>query len=162
MNIIFTDIDSVLNTLKTCRETLGTDELNIDADKVRLLSEIAKLTNSKIVITSSWKLNWTHKDCIRLRKLFLSYGIILDKTPNIPNKSNGKGQDMWKEYDIKEYLRRHKEIRNFCIIDDETYDLESLRDYLILVKDNIDEYGNGGLMECHKDEIIKKLTRNQN
>ena len=65
MNIIFLDIDGVLNTSDSFKEEYyKSKELNririypIDEDRLSYLVEIVKLTNAKIVLTSSNRVNF--------------------------------------------------------------------------------------------------------
>ena len=61
MKVIFLDIDGVLNTYQTFIDIYleykktKIRRLEIDGDKVSLLSEIINLTGSKIVLSSSWR-----------------------------------------------------------------------------------------------------------
>lgn len=62
-NIIFLDIDGVLNSNKyfdsisnkECINPVDRLMLDIDVSKVKILLEVINKTNTKIVITSSWR-----------------------------------------------------------------------------------------------------------
>ena len=146
MNIIFLDIDGVLNTfhfgLKDYKNIYG-GYLIIDPKKVEILKKICDLTNSKVVLSTGWK--YILDDELKplddngkfLLEIFNEYNIpLIGKTIIIPKDlGDGKKTKFWKEYEINDYLINHLEIKHFCIIDDETEGLESLLDYLVKTKD---------------------------
>jgi histidinol phosphatase-like enzyme len=164
MNIIFLDIDGVLNSqtfyFKRSRNTkdlkmIDTSSLQIenenvksmlyeiDVDNLEVLKQIVEMTNSKIVVISSWKkLPYFKEASLELVRLGLP---IIDVT--IDNGSNrGEG--------IKNYLSSHK-CKNYIVIDDDVfpdYDEEIMQH---LVKTSFYE---SGLREQHIDVSVKKLT----
>lgn len=147
MNIIFLDIDGVLNgyniwtglgwkivymlhneKLKEFyRKTM--DSCGIHERKVKLLAKIVKKTNAKVVMSSSWRFgfwntsynekSYNHK---RLYDLLNKYKIeVIDITP--------KSHDGRRDKEILGWLSKHEdEIHNFVILDDERYDLECFVD----------------------------------
>lgn len=166
MNIIFLDIDGVLNNFHTLKrnisnyEETGNWEINIDENKIELLSKIVEVNNAKIVLSSSWKINWDEdnisKDLLSLFKLFKKYNIeCIGRTPNIKNGIN----TMWKDYDILAYLCSHPEVEHFCIIDDEDYDISILNSYLVKTEDYTQDEFKEGLLEEHREEIKRILTK---
>jgi len=108
MNIIFTDIDGVLNPdwnkkwKKSC---------------IKLYNQICDEFNLIPVITSTWRLNYTKPE---LQQIFHQQGItaqILDYTPNLDDIDRG--------LEIKEWfkLNQHLEIKNWIILDDKVDDI---------------------------------------
>lgn len=165
MNIIFLDIDGVLNTNESFKkEYYRSKELNRDRiypiDEVRLLYllEIVKLTDAKIVLTSSNRLNFIKYD----NKLIPLNGIgkdiinsfnrhnlsIYDITPYDNNRIKGNEIKMW--------LENNNNVDNYIIIDDEEVGLELYKDKLIKTNINNEVYG---LNVRHIDKAIKKLKK---
>ena len=164
MNIIFLDIDGVLNSLNYFIERhpkvleLYAHEdydnnallkmkrlmLDIDIKKLNILKEIVEETNSYVVVISSWKSLGTFPYV--MNKL-IDMGIpIIGKTDDY-NSNRGEG--------IKRYIKENN-IENYVILDDEIfedYDEEILKH---LVKTSFYE---DGLEVKHKEKAIKKLIK---
>jgi hypothetical protein len=107
MNIIFTDIDGVLNTVsKTDWNTIS----------VQLYDDLCQEFNLKPVITSTWRVKHSIKE---LERIFQHYGIftpIYDYTPVITSEGRGGEIESWlndNQYD------------NYIILDDNIRDIES-------------------------------------
>lgn len=166
MNVIFLDIDGVLNTCNDLEKNRyyylesGIERPNINIEKVEVLSRIVKKYNCKIVISSSWKLN-NNKNLNYLFNLFERYEIeCIGFTPSIKKIYNEHTyNDMWKENDIRIYLLRHPEIEHFCIIDDEEYDLLKLKDYLIKTVNYNENHELEGLLDIHETEVERILKK---
>ena len=125
MNIIFLDIDGVLNNKDTFIEQeehfLKTGESLVEIEPIMIsrLAKIVKETDSQIVLSSSWRYGWDPEyekcssHCKKLINSLDEYGLrIFDKTPVI---KNGLRQD-----EIRCWLARHADVDNFVILDDET------------------------------------------
>lgn len=121
--VIFLDIDGVLNGVKSKSyfiDEQGQVFSGIDKDKVRRLTHIVEETEAKIVLTSSWRIDWyrygTHtlsnhskyltKHLSKKEKLGIT-----DKTPII---RGGKVRGA----EIKEWLAKHPEVTDYVILDD--------------------------------------------
>lgn len=167
MKIIFLDIDGVLNYLNyfiksndirlNYNKYLKTNENNffkkekyllinkireIDIEKLYLLKEIINRTNSKVVITSSWR---NLKLYPLIEEYLIKLGIpIIDKTKHLSSRGE----------EIKDYLNKHK-IDNYIIIDDDIfpdYDEELL---FHLIHTN---FYNEGLDYDNKEDAVYKLN----
>lgn len=165
MNIIFLDIDGVLNTNESFKkEYYKSKELNrdriypIDEERLLYLLEIVKLTNAKIVLTSSNRLNFIKVDnkLIPLNGIgkdiinsFNKYNLsIYDITPYDNNRIRGNEIKMW--------LENNNNVDNYIIIDDEEIGLELYKDKLIKTNINNEVYG---LNVRHIDKAIKRLKK---
>lgn len=166
MNVLFIDVVGVLNSHHFCLR--NTDNgIGIDESKLVLLKRICDMTNSSVVLSSIWKEGFNddfkpiESFAFKLLELFKKYDIpIIGKTPTVSKKiSDFSLRGTWKEYEIKKYLEKHKEVEHFCIIDDEDVDLQSLKDYLILTKDYQEKEEQEGLNEEHIDGIVKVLSK---
>lgn len=151
MNIIFLDIDGVLNSHRKLKEVYDKTHkphsgYNYPFDEVCLanLKTLVEATNSKIVITSTWRKDKEGRD--KLIQTLKEYELdkhIIGYTP-ILNQPRG--------IEIKEYLSTLEHQPNFIILDDDT-DMEELQEYLI--KTNI----SVGLTKENTEEAIIKLTK---
>jgi len=118
MNIIFLDIDGVLNNRHT-RVTTSDGWCFVDDHLVAKLKRLVDLSGAQIVLSSTWREGWHQEDeskndisFIELRDKFREFGIeIFDRTGEMR-------QYRWQS--IKEYLERPREepIEHFVIIDD--------------------------------------------
>jgi hypothetical protein len=170
MNIIFLDIDGVLNTshfaMKDYKNKYG-GYLIIDPEKLKILKTICELTNSSVVLSTGWKaildedLKPLDVNGKFLLEMFKEYDIpLVGKTKTIPlDLGDGRVLPYCKELEIVDYLSSHSEVKHFCIIDDEDKGLESLLDYLIKTKDYQANQEDEGLIMEYLDEINKVLKK---
>ena len=120
MKIIFLDIDGVLNS-EMYEWSRGEDRADnrIDLSRVRLLKDIVSATDAKIVLSSTWRLDWNKspelcgEDGEYINQCLAQYGLsIIDKTP-----FNSMIDDRRRE--ILTWLSRHRgEVESFVILDD--------------------------------------------
>ena len=157
MNIIFLDIDGVLNSYAYHKET-GND-LNLKS--VDILSQIYHKFNCKIVLSSTWRelkdipdesaqKMWKH-----LVDTLTKYGMeIYDITPTIKNN---------RPLEIATWLQNNS-CSNFLILDDDFQLLEykkyGLEKHVVKTIYFTYEIENGGLQEKHKDKAFKILSSN--
>ena len=184
MNVIFLDFDGVLNTYNMRVAPL--EEEGAEENRFKILGNICKLYNCKVVISSA------HKDAIdeetletnlewiqEYFNLFKKYGIeVIGRTPTL-ERTPGKPYEhyispFWKEEEIILYLKAHPEIEHFCVIDDDDAvtipareqgdfsksDLNLVRDYLITTDPYSDtDPSVTGLLESHIEEVGKILQK---
>lgn len=133
MNIIFLDIDGVLN-FNGCRERIDTIYFVSDK-KLRLLKWIVSRTNARLVLSSTWRLGWSERDkgmeneevliFNRLEEKFKEYGLtFLSKTP--------VSEDGYRGHEIRAWLNswEGESIESFLILDDHC-DMEPYKTYLL-------------------------------
>lgn len=144
MKVIFLDFNGVLDTY---------DKFDvIDQTNLSILIDIINQTNAKIVISSSIKRTYLYlgrhgKAMNYLIETLTDNNIdIYGITPNLENR----------EMEIKEYLKEHPEIENYCILDDD-YFFDSMKEHMIKLKSQ--QLGGNGLKEINKDKIIKILKK---
>ena len=176
MKVLFLDIDGTLTDEKLNNYFIKHPEDHrafAFEDKFKTLSIIAKKYDLKVVLSGSLKMNATwwdedekgelvlyeHPDLTQLKSLLKKYNIdYLGETPYIPNKGFSQGDKMWKDFDICEYLIEHPEVTDYVILDDAIEnDINMLKSHLVKTVWCEDEYGNGGLLPHHIDEIKDKL-----
>lgn len=190
MNIIFLDIDGVLNGYNKYN-LLGwkivsklrykplinlyrkiADPFTIHTIKVKRLAKIVKATNAKIVMSSSWRHGWWKKpyenqleNQKRLTDLLNKYNIeVIDITPTLQSGLRGK--------EIAKWLNENKnKVDNFVILDDENSDMYPFKysPKFIQTSEVLDNeiimghpYENTGLKNKHVKEAIRILLSNKN
>lgn len=157
MNIIFLDIDGVLNSSAYYKET----ENDLDLKAVDILSQIYHKFNCKIVLSSTWRelkdisdesaqKMWKH-----LVDTLEKYGMeIYDITPTIKNN---------RPLEIATWLQNNS-CSNYVILDDDFSLLEykkyGLEKHVVKTIYFTYEIENGGLQEKHKDKAFKILSSN--
>lgn len=150
-NIIFLDIDGVLNSLAFFKNHPNAKD--IDPQAVVRLSKIYHNFDCKIVLASTWRtLPETHSLYQFLLQTFASYDMtISDKTPML--------NDI-RPCEIKEWLNTH-EHANFVILDDdfpqEDYATYGLDTHLVHTIFFTYEEMHGGLQDFHFEQIEKIL-----
>ena len=161
-NIIFLDIDGVLNHLNLFKQTKDIkinyykcfkDEsymykllfhlIDIDPNKLYLLKEIIQETNSKVVVTSSWRMLKIYP---LIEDYLINKGIPIIDTTDYINSNRGD--------EIREYLKNHT-VDNFIIIDDDVFpDFNELTENLIHTN-----FFNDGLRDEDVYEAIYRLKK---
>ena len=163
MKVIFLDIDGVLNA----EDDFGEGKPNphfcyhrgISDEKLKRLKEIVDLTESKLVLVSSWKVGYSKflKDKENEIGLYLDNKLkevgleLYDTTIKYDtDKGNSRGVE------IALYLIDHKDITNYVVLDDdERIDYEKFNVLPHLVKTS----PLTGLTESIKDRAIKELNK---
>ena len=170
MNVIFLDFDGVL-------ETIHYDSLDDVERRIKILAEICKEYDCKIVIEASAKEaideetlevaegSWVNN----IFKLFKKYKIeCIGRTPSIEIKTGPNSYiSIWKEDEIIKYLQEHPEIEHYCIIDDDDTksmhwkksDLDKVRDHLVETIYDSNNPEEEGLLPKHKEEVGKVLRK---
>lgn len=118
MKVIFLDVDGVLNFAKTeARAPSGT--LGLASAPVKHLCNIVKATGAYIVLTSTWKEDWSfnEEDCTPdgqylVRKLKREGLHILDKT---------KDKVLDRGHGIRDWLERHPGTDHWVVLDDDVF-----------------------------------------
>lgn len=151
MNLIFLDIDGVLNSINKLIEVYKETgkphsgyAYPFDERCMENLQILVQETKSKLVITSTWRKDEEGRETLlsELKKYGLDKEVIA-YTPVLFNEKRGK--------EIKEYLSRLKEVTKFIILDDDT-DMEELLQFLIKTNPQT------GLTYENVQEAIKRLN----
>lgn len=136
MNVLFLDIDGVLNSESLMRKldnqhrALGHHgacecyrlEHQIDRDAVARLNRLVIETGSRIVISSSWR---RLLDPAELHRVLVEHGLsaeIIGETPDCDDPEliaeHGRFDLIDRGHEIDLWLRRHPEVERFIILDD--------------------------------------------
>lgn len=160
MKVIFLDVDGVLNcsTSKShCVEDGGRVIKGIDSDKVKRLAKIVKATGAKIILSSDWKDGWSkyytsqkpsHAKYLDNHLYKKGKLTIKDKTPNTNKGTWFRGNE------ILTYLRTHRDIENYVILDDVFFDdfaNKEIEEHLVLTNRKV------GLTDGNVNDAIKIL-----
>ena len=161
-NVIFLDIDGVLNSDSFFKAKEGSPEMHPDAPNyhenialemfdpkaISLLNTIVEKTQAVIVISSSWRLAFTLDD---LRFILNKAGLIAD----IFDKTDFKFSST-RYNEINWWLRDHKDIDSFIILDDlEASWFYSLQPYVVQTT------WAHGLLPEHVDLAITLMNRSE-
>tara|TARA_R110002094_G_scaffold174597_2_gene155356 strand:- start:257 stop:682 length:426 start_codon:yes stop_codon:yes gene_type:complete len=141
MKVLFLDIDGVLNRYDMF-EGKGSREI-ISDEMVARINRVVKETGCSVVISSSWRLIMSLSELSLLlgEHGFLSETII-DRTPHIDRRDN----------EILVWLRDHKDVTKFAVVDDEASDLTDVEGQL--VQTSFDT----GILDEHVNQLIEMLT----
>ena len=158
--IIFLDVDGVLNcsTSKSfCIDDDGRVIKGVDSDKVKRLAKIVESTGAQIILSSDWKDRWnkyytsskpSHAKYLDNHLYKKGRLTIKDKTPNTSKGSWFRGEE------ILSYLRSHKDVENYVILDDrffEDFSIKEISEHLVLTGYKV------GLTDADVEKAIKIL-----
>lgn len=158
MNYIFLDIDGVLNNDEYFRKHFE-DTTVIDEKNVKILSELVKNTNARIVLSSSWRIFFNDKFETRnkngksLLNFFKKYGLkIFDRTKVYKNPF-GELYDAGHRYDeISGYIKENLNGNDKYVI----FDDEDFNGTLLKFNEN---FIQTDFMYGIRDEHLKKALR---
>ena len=146
-NIIFLDVDGVLNTGST-RVLAPSGYMGVDPWHIRVLASIVREHEALIVLSSTWKDGWnpdkalqTDPDLDYLEDMLSLCGLtIADKTP---------GSSYYRGTGIRDWLRSHPH-RGWLVLDDEIFpdfERQGILPHLIRTS----RKKRGGLLPLHRD-----------
>jgi hypothetical protein len=160
MNVIFIDFDGALSTLHK-------NKVSDIEEKIKLLSDICKEYDAKVVIESAHKesidpdtLTTESEYATTILNLFNKYNIdCIGVTPKVKRIINDYScYEVWKEDEIRKYLFNHPEIDHYCILDDDDLypnnsDLKKVSNHLLRLNNYSHNIEEEGLLPKHKEEI---------
>ena len=156
-NIIFLDIDGVLNNYDTKDRFRGF--IGIDDKLVDILKEIVDRTDASIVLSSSWKDEWTNDPYLADDPHYDAGRYINAKLSRCRMRVLGKTKDegINRGYGIRRWLDTHPH-EGWIVIDDEVFpDFEvcGILPQLVFTKD--EKEGIDGLRKCHVEDAAGKM-----
>lgn len=110
MKVIFLDIDHVLNTTESLKQGI-----DLIPEKIRLISRLTSETQSKIVISSSWRYCYSISE---IQNLFLNSGWNTKEIPIIGMTPETKNEFICRGKQIQNFLDSRDNIKKYVIIDD--------------------------------------------
>lgn len=153
MNVIFLDIDGVLNWARSFGQPTKHSVWVIDPELVARLNRILEsVDNLTIVLSSSWRYA-VAKNQIDLNQLLREQGYngpqIIERT--VLDSEIGEDGFVERGNEIQMWLDQHPEVERFVILDDDD-DMGHLKPNLVQTS-----FENGGLTDEHVNEIIRRL-----
>lgn len=134
-NVLFLDVDGVLNTSSTCVCTPSGVCIGIDETRIAILANAMKKVGMEgVILTSTWKdLREDNEDYVYLISSLDKHGVkVLGKTT--------EEHLIKREEGVLDYLKEHPEIEEFVIIDDNHFGFGK---YSKLFESFVDTKGNG-------------------
>lgn len=170
MHVLFIDIDGVLNserfnrTLEEQHRQLGHHEVcecfklmrQVDREAVARLNRLVAVTQSKIVISSSWRLLF---DPPELHRILVEHGLvaeIIGETPDGQDEPEmlevyGPYDRIFRGHEIDFWLRKHPEVDRFVILDDGS-------DMAMHKKRLVQTDAEEGLLDEHVELAIRMMS----
>lgn len=105
MNVIFLDIDGVLNTPETPTRTRDGRFLGLDPVLVARFCELLARTDARVVLSSTWR------GVLELYDIVAAAVPVMDVTPYFPGEMRGT--------EIASWLGSHPDVERYAIIDDD-------------------------------------------
>ena len=161
MKIIFLDIDGVVNGLDTKERINGI--IGVEQSKIELIKQIVDATGAKIVLSSTWRIDWFYEgqpghesgtiEWHYLRDEFAKQGLsFLDHTPL--HKTRHRGIEIQQWLDDTEY-----DVETYCIIDDNMYEIHDMHKGHLVKTAYADGIKPGAVKIAI--EILNKIDKNQ-
>lgn len=147
MNIVFLDIDGVLNGLDFIDDVFQKTQKKVptfivNPENVRYLNYIVQTAKAKVVVTSDWK---THKSISEIQEILDHAGFRGEIIGATPSDRGRRGQS------IASWLHQHQ-TECFVILDD-AHQLDPLSNFVVWV----DPYT--GLQSKHAQKAISLLNQ---
>lgn len=128
MNIIFLDIDGVMNcedfyhSSRYIRDIKSYPISEIDPFRVEILNDIIQKTNAKIVISSSWRHGRTIEEMRNIMNEVGFKGEIIDFTPSCSCRMCVRGNEIhrWIQDNEKLIGKGYHQFNSYAILDDDS------------------------------------------
>jgi len=129
MNVIFLDIDGVLNSnfWNDSHQKEISDGTLIDEEKIKILAVLVKNTDARIVLHSGWRfwfdidLKPLREESVRLVAMLKKEGLVIyDLTPDLTTEEIRKTKkfSLVKADEILLWLQQHSDIDGWIVLDD--------------------------------------------
>ena len=133
--IVFLDVAGVLATsryLDTIRASCKSpSKFRLDPECCARLKSLVQSTGAHVVLTTIWRRR--DEDLLHLLRYLFENNYNIPVIGFVPNSS-----DSWREDEINAWLCDNFVAHNcFVILDDESLDLESMEDHLVVVDNNV-------------------------
>lgn len=160
MNVIFLDIDGVLNSVDFIERVteagrggkFGTNEYwsaHLDPERIKHLNRLIAESDAKVVISSTWRIGKTPERMQEILEMKGFEGEVIGCTTTDDLGCRG--------HQIQAWLDVNPETLSFVILDDDP-DMGPLMPYL--VKTTYLDWENGGLRDEHVEKALEVLEAN--
>lgn len=129
MNIVFLDYDGVVNNLmfypneEEPRYCYADDNMVNNYQACRWVSKLCLETNSKIVVTSTWRVSDNYKECL--------YNGGLDRNVEIIGRTGELDFERGRGSEIYDFIKKFKEPIEHMVIIDDAKDMDMYIPYLV-------------------------------
>lgn len=156
MNVIFLDVDGVLNHEKFFMAHINEmEQFPVDPECVRRVKDIADAAGAVVVLTSSWRMGWSRNPnemddlCRRMTEIMAESGLeIYDRTEWLRGGDRG--------LEIREWISKAPaKVERFVILDDNDFHWKQRRLDSFWVQT---DFSDGGLKEEHVKKAVEILT----
>jgi len=164
MKVIFLDVDGVLNStdsFKKSKTDIKDDDIRYDnphPQHIQWLNKITDETGAKIVISSTWRNEFSIGAWNRFFSVLGVRGRVIGRTPKLDSYRGTEIQCWLLEHKSKivkykdsQWYGEKEPVTSFVILDDDS-DMEDLTPYLVKTKSDI------GLLEEHALMAINMLN----
>lgn len=166
MNIIFLDVDGVLNSMAYFEQNKDRGHADISDYHLQMLAKIYHTCNAKIVLSSSWRELDDESDV----HVYWMYEYLVNELARYDMKITSKTPviNMNRPLEIKTWLdnRIDKDNIKFVSLDDDfskdKYDVYGIGEYLVKTTFYCNDISEGGLQQEHVDRAIAILRGETN
>ena len=148
--ILFLDIDGVLNCTDDFVAMSRKSAHCLGQDKIERLHEILRLTDAKVVLSSTWRRYPQSIAFLKRKKVRF-----IDMTPtDIRGPHLGSYVERGREIDA--WLKGHPEVERYCILDDDSDMLLEQMPFFVQT-----DFRKGGLQQEHVDKVVELLNKGE-
>ena len=147
MNVLFLDVDGVLNSHEFALSGKWGSRANEQIDQKlmdRLIRIIDTLPDLEFVLSSTWRILPENEGEYALRQHGFKKSFV-GHTPRLRDFDASRGDE------IQAWLDEHPEVEKFVILDDDS-DMKHLMDHLVQTVNGV------GLQDEQVEEIIKRMS----
>ncbi len=159
MKVLFLDFDGVLNSDRYARLHPSPSGVVIDPACLARLRGIIRITDAKIVLSTSWREHWSPKaaECDPIgqdiNRIFAGQGLHVHGKTGVYRMGNGQRNPyIERTREITDWLTAHPDTRCYAILDDMSFQGGPLADHAVRTSGRV-----GGLSDDTAAQAIRLL-----